>query len=186
MKKEIVGEFFKFLRRKESRDIPFFLYGNIVQMPERMVIEGDLSIFDTDLEWYSLEKFYFPETLEVRGDLRLFGSRYDILPETLTIQGNVGFSGLEPHHIFPKQVLAKSVLFGETTIKDISFNIRTKNYLSIEESKIEKISGKLEVGTTFFCGDAPLSEKYTEEEIKKMIEDRGGSFHKIDTSVEEY
>jgi hypothetical protein len=47
-------------------------------------------------------------------------------------------------------------------------------YLNIEHTKIISLPNNLKVEGGLYLQDTPLSEKYTEREIRKMIEDKGG------------
>ena len=61
-----------------------------------------------------------------------------------------------------------------TKITSLPDNLKVKNYLDLLFSNLSSIPKGLKVDGDLFLANTPLSQKYTPEEIKKMIEDKEG------------
>lgn len=61
-----------------------------------------------------------------------------------------------------------------TNIKRLPEDITAEYILTLDFSEMEEIPVRLKVGGNLFLENTPLSKKYSKEEIRKMIEDRGG------------
>lgn len=164
MKKSTIEEFFTFLDKKETRDMPLSLYGNIIKLPERVKRREDLVLFPMDIVNNSFFKIYFPRILEVKGRIAIYTDLFEELPEILTAR-TVSFSRLNPSHIQPKVIKASRISFDGSTIEVLSSDIEAENFISIQDTKVREITGKIVVDQTFFCGGTPLVERYTKEEI---------------------
>ena len=90
-----------------------------------------------------------------KGDLNLNNSPIDSLPSNLTGVG--GYLNLENSQI--------------TSLPD---NLKVGGYLDLDKTKITSLPDNLKVRGDLYLNNTPLSKKYSEEEIKKMIEDKGG------------
>ena len=78
------------------------------------------------------------------------------LPDNLTkVGGNLWLSGAK--------------------ITSLPDNLKVNNILDLDWSKITSLPNNLEVGGSILLRGTPLSQEYTEEEIRKMIEEKGGS-----------
>ena len=62
----------------------------------------------------------------------------------------------------------------DTKITSLPDNFKVGGSLILSDTKITSLPDNLEVGENLNLINTPLSEKYTKEEIKKMIEDKGG------------
>ena len=59
-------------------------------------------------------------------------------------------------------------------ITELPKNLEVYGYLSIEGTLISEIPEGLKIHGIFWVNNTPLSKKYTEDQIRKMIIDRGG------------
>lgn len=109
--------------------------------------------FEAKLEYGSPEDFT-PEDLHIEGGLDLEFSSIKYLPDNLTVDGNLDLS--------------------DSTIKYLPNNLKVDGFLSLFRVNINSIPDNLKVEEDLDLTFTPLSEKYTEEEIRKMIEDKGG------------
>ena len=55
-----------------------------------------------------------------------------------------------------------------------SDDLKVGGRLDLNSTKITSLPDGLKVGGYLYLPNTPLSEKYTKEEIRKMIEDKGG------------
>jgi len=62
----------------------------------------------------------------------------------------------------------------DTKITSLPNNLKAGGGLDLSDTKITSLPDNLEVVRSLFLENTPLAEKYTKEEIRKMIEDKGG------------
>lgn len=148
MKKETVKKFFEFLDRKENKTAhtTVFVFSPET-IPKGFVVEGDL-----DLKYTSIQ--YLPEGLMVRGDLDLMYTSIQSLPKILTVRGSLNLQ--------------------ETPIQSLPKGLSVGRSLRLTRSSIQSLPEELAVGMSLYLGDTPLSRKYTQGEIQRMIESTGG------------
>jgi hypothetical protein len=63
---------------------------------------------------------------------------------------------------------------GNTPITSLPDNLKVGGYLYLENTKITSLPNNLSVGGFLNLENTPPSKKYTKEQIKQMIEDKGG------------
>ena len=95
-----------------------------------------------------------PEDLNIRGDLDLFGEGITSLPDNLTVRGDLDLEN--------------------TKIKTLPDNLTVGGYLNLRGSKIDSFPNNLKIGSNLYLYNTSLGERYTKEEIRKMIEGKGG------------
>jgi hypothetical protein len=100
----------------------------------------------------------YPDGTQYRyeGHLLLYDSNIKKLPNDLYVDGLFDLDGC-------KQL---------TKLPD---NLYVVSYLAIERTSIEDIPDKLYVGRNLYINNTPLSNKYTDEEIREMITSKGGT-----------
>ena len=94
------------------------------------------------------------EDLDVKGNLDLPNTKITSLPDNLKVGGSLDL--------------------GNTPITSLPDNLKIGGYLDIANTSITSLPANLKVERFLYLPNTPLAEKYTEEEIKKMIEDKGG------------
>ena len=62
-----------------------------------------------------------------------------------------------------------------TKITSLPDNLKVGGYLDLSNTKITSLPDNLKVGGGLYLSNTPLSKKYTQDQIKKMIEDKGGN-----------
>jgi hypothetical protein len=95
-----------------------------------------------------------PEDLNVKGSLDLIGTPIQSLPDNLTVQGTL--------HLL------------RTPIQSLPDNLKVGRWLVLKKTAIDSIPNNLKVGEVLFLVETPLAKKYTEEQIRSMIEEKGG------------
>jgi hypothetical protein len=65
-------------------------------------------------------------------------------------------------------------LYNNKTIESLPDNLQVGGSLDLSFTNIESLPDNLHVGDYLFLGNTPLSRMYSEKEIRKMIEDKGG------------
>ena len=59
-------------------------------------------------------------------------------------------------------------------ISSLPDNLKVEEHIWADASPIDSIPNNLQVGGDLSLMDTPLAEKHTAEEIRKMVEDKGG------------
>jgi len=75
---------------------------------------------------------------------------------------------------YPKFKIAGDVDLSNSDIESLGNLVEVEGNLKLYFTDITSIPDNLKVGGSLLIGDTPISEKYTFEEIKKMIEDKDG------------
>ena len=111
-------------------------------------IAGDVDLENSDIE--SLGNL-----VEVEGELDLYNTKITSLPDNLKVGGYLCLS--------------------YTKITSLPDNLHVGDYLNLYNNKtIESLPDNIHVGGYLYLSGTPLSDMYTKEEIRKMIEDKGG------------
>lgn len=176
MKKEIVKKFFEFLEKREKQEFPLPAYGTILEVPKKLKVKGDVDIF----ERYGDDQI-FPEELEVGGDFAAFTNPKNPLPRVLKASGHITFQRLHRQTILPETMQGTSIAFIDCDITQIPDNLTFPMFISIEGSTVAEIPKNMKTDGVFYCANTPLSRKFTAEEIKALITNRGGSVLAVKT-----
>jgi len=94
------------------------------------------------------------EDLNVEGNLSLHNRKITSLPDNLSVEGNLYLQN--------------------TPITSLPDNLKVGDSLNLFGASISSIPDNLQIERNLYSSDTPLAEKYTKEEIKKMIEKKGG------------
>jgi hypothetical protein len=109
--------------------------------------KGDLDLGNTPIT-------SLPDNLNMGGDLNLANTPITSLPDNLNMGGDLNLYN--------------------TKITSLPDNLSVGGNLYLENTKITSLPDNLNVGGGLYLGNTPLSKKYTKEQIKQMIEDKGG------------
>ena len=94
------------------------------------------------------------EDLNVEGYLYLSNTKITSLPDGLQVGGGLDLIN--------------------TKITSLPDNLSVGGYLNLAYNKLTSLPDNLKVGGALYLRETPLAEKYTKEEIRKMIEGKGG------------
>jgi len=89
-----------------------------------------------------------------KGNLDLCGSPVEKLPDNLQV--------------------GDSLFLNNTPIKELPDNLQVGGFLSLINTPIKELPDNLKVGDSLDLRNTPLSKKYSEEEIRNMIKEKGG------------
>jgi len=108
---------------------------------------------------FEVKLIHAPETLtkedlNVKGGLNLRDTKISSLPENLTVGG--------------------SLYLKNTKISSLPDNLKVGRSLFLSFTQITSLPNNLTVGGNLYLRDTPLTKKYSEEQIRKMIEEKGG------------
>ena len=89
-----------------------------------------------------------------KGNLDLSKTPIEKLPDNLQVDG--------------------SLFLRKTLIKELPDNLKVGGDLDLINTPIKELPDNLKVGSNLNLYNTPLSKKYSKEEIRSMIEERGG------------
>jgi len=90
-----------------------------------------------------------PNNLKVGGSLYLGSTKITTLPNNLTVGENLSLYG--------------------TPITSLPNNLKVGGDLNLDNTKTTTLPNNLKVGGSLYLGSTPISQKYSEEEIRKMV-----------------
>jgi len=115
-----------------------------------------------------------------QGDLDLRGTPLEFLPEDLIGVGkslDLSYSKIKKLPDNLKEING-ALYLDDTSIKYLPENLSyVGSDLFLEHSEIEKLPANLKIGRDLFIDNTPLSEKYTKDEIRKMVKHIGGNIY---------
>lgn len=186
----LAKNFFEFLNKKEKRKMPFdylFQYepdelnGYVLdhklvdfkgkkfkKLPDNLTINGNLMFHECILP-------KLPENLKVNGELLILGGDFkEITHTTFFIKNKITIldSGLKK--IPDNWKINFSMSLSKNKIKELPKNLEVGNSLWLDNNLIENIPENLKVKGFLNLINNPIAEKYSKEEIKKMVFDKGG------------
>jgi hypothetical protein len=95
-----------------------------------------------------------PDNLQVNGDLELIDTLIKSLPSNLQVKDNLYLIG--------------------TPIESLPNNLQVEGDLYLGDTQIKTLPSNLQVGGNLYLKFTPIAEKYSKDEIRQMIEDKGG------------
>ena len=122
---------------------------NITSLPDGLTVGGSLNLRDTPIT-------SLPVSLTVANSLYLQKTQVTSLPDGLTVNGTLDLAN--------------------TKITSLPAGLIVKDNLFLSNSKITSLPVGLTVGGSIHMKNTPMSKKgYSENEILKMIQDKGGN-----------
>ena len=104
-----------------------------------------------------------------KGDLDLRNTPIQSLPNGLTVGGHLNLMGA-PIQSLPDGLKVKGHLtLYKSQIQSLPDGLKVGGYLNLTDSQIQSLPNDLKVGDDLWLKNTPLSEKFTEEEIKAMV-----------------
>ena len=139
----------EFIKDKRGYNYPlrYKLVNGLPLTKEELYVDGDLYLSESKI-------ISLPDNLYVNGNLYLSKSKIKVLPNNLKVGGSLDLC--------------------YTKITTLPDNLKVTGDLYINYTYVETIPNNLNIWGYFFIYNTPLSERYSKEEIRKMIEDKGG------------
>jgi len=108
---------------------------------------------------FKFKLIYAPETIEkedldVEGDLDLEDTKISSLPDNLTVGGYLNLY--------------------KTKISSLPDNLTVGGSLYLSRTPISSLPKNLQVELRIYLKNTPLADKYSKEQIKQMIKEKGG------------
>jgi hypothetical protein len=136
-----------------------------------------LKVFGDD--WYELQKFLESKgnpPYSIGGDLDLYGTPIKTLGNLISVGGDLDLYSTSIESLGNLTSVGGYLDLRYTPIESLGNLHSVGSWLSLEKSSIKSLGNLTSVGGTLDLRDTPLSEKYTEEEIRQMV-NVGGSVH---------
>ena len=120
----------------------------ITSLPDNLTkVGGFLNLYDTPLT-------SLPDNLQVGRYLNLYNTPITSLPDNLQVGGDL--------------------ILNNSQITSLPDNLQVGGDLELFNTQITSLPDNLQVERNLNLRDTPLSKNYTQEEIRKMIEGKGG------------
>ena len=160
MKLETIEKILNFIRLKEDKEIPQKWYANL---PKLNLIKN-------------LENHPDGVQYKYGGDLDLSGSSIKKLPNQFYIMGDLDLSGCEELKFLPFDLYVRGLLdLFNTNIKKLPDDLYVGSNLLLDGcTELTEIPNNLYVGGNIYLRETPLANKYTIEEIRKIVTSTGG------------
>jgi hypothetical protein len=137
-------------------------------------IGGDLYLSNTSMEYSTVESL--GNLTSVEGDLFLHDTPIKSLGNLTSVGGDLDLLGTQIESFGNLISVWGNLLLSDTPIKSLG-NLQSVGVnLYLEGTPIESLGNLESVGGDLWLYETPLSEKYTEEEIRQMV-DVGGEIH---------
>jgi len=136
-----------------------------------------LKVFGND--WYELQKFLESKgnpPYTITGNLDLYGTSIKTLGNLISVGGDLDLEKTPIVSLGNLTSVGGYLDLRLTPIKYLGNLHSVGGWLSLEKSSIKSLGNLTSVGDTLDLRDTPLSEKYTEKEIRQMV-NVGGSAH---------
>ena len=159
----------------------------IKRLPDGLKVGGSIVGIESELEYIpdnftvfgvlfltgSKKLKMLPKNLEVHKSLYISDTGIKRLPDDIKIGGSILAANSKLEYI-PDNFSVITINAISSELKFIPDNLTLLNDLVLNRTNVKSIPNNLKIGGNFHCGETPLQQKYTREQIKKMIEDKGG------------
>ena len=130
-----------------------------------------MKIFDNN--WNLLQKFLerkgYP-LYTIGGDLNLYGSKIKSLGNLQSVGGNLDLYGTKIKSLGSLQSVGGNLKLYDSNIESLGNLQSVGGYFYLEGTKIQSLGNLQSVGGDLNLRDAPISERYSEEEIRQMVQ----------------
>jgi len=159
MKAETIKKILNFLKEKEDMEIPKKFFDSI----------GELKLIE------ELENHPDGTQYRYNGGLDLSYSKIKKLPNDLYVGGNLDLTNCKELTKLPDKIHVDGYFsIRDTNIEELPDNLYVDGGLDLVETNIKELPDKLYVGGQLWIYNTPLVEKYTDEEIRKIVTSTGG------------
>jgi hypothetical protein len=144
----------------------------ITSLPDGLRVGGNLTISSTKIE-------SLPPDLKVVGNLYGAGTKIKSLPKTIHVGGSIVLYNTEITSLPDNLHINGSLDLNNNPIETLPTGLHVSGYLDLAGTRINSIPRGLRVGNFLALFRTPLAEKYSETEIRNMIEKSGGRVNEI-------
>jgi hypothetical protein len=130
-------------------------------------------------DWFLLQKFLESKgnpPYSIGGDLLLEGTPIKTLGNLISVGGDLNLEGTSIKSLGNLQSVGGDLYLGGTSIKSLGNLQSVGGNLYLRRTSIKSLGNLQSVGGDLFLYKTPLSGKYTEEEIRQMVDVGGDIF----------
>lgn len=129
---------------------------------------------------FKAKLIYDPESitkddLTIKGNIDFHNTKITSLPNNLTVKGEINLQNSSITSLPDNLTVGKGLILSYTKITSLPDNLTVGRYLGLYGIPITSIPNNLKVKGYLDLKNTPLSKKYSADEIRKMIEDKGGN-----------
>ena len=139
----------------------------ITSLPNNLQVGGGIYLEDTKIT-------SLPNNLKVRGDLNLMNTLITSLPNDLQVGLGLNLRNTLITSLPNNLKVGVDLYLGNSKITSLPDNLKVRGNLNLSNTGIASLPNDLYVGVDLDLSNTPLSRKYSKNEIKKMIEYKGG------------
>jgi hypothetical protein len=133
--------------------------------------KGNLNLSDTPIQ-------SLPPGFKVGGNLYLDNTSIQSLPPGLEVRGSLMLSNTSIQSLSPGlKVKGNLYLTNCKNLKSLPDDLKVEGALYLTNTSIQSLSPGLKVGGGLYLMNTPISKKYTEEEVRKMVPGVKGSIY---------
>jgi len=141
-------------------------FSNIESLGNLVEVEGYLELHEAKIT-------SLPDNLHVGNSLFL-NSNITSLPDNLKVGGNLYVNNTNMTSLPNNLTVGGDLDLSYTNITSIPDNLKVGGSLYLRNTNITSLPDNLKVGGSLDLKETPISKMYSKNEIRKMIEDKGG------------
>ena len=182
MEKNTIKNILNFLKEKEGKKLPKKWIDSL-KKPELIKKlenhpDGIQYKHNGNLELINTPITKLPNDLYVGGSLGLNDCvKLTKLPNDLYVGGNLFLSDTNIEELPNNLYVGRNLNLNNSSIKKLPNDLYVKGILFLVGTSIEDIPNNLYVGINLFIYNTPLAEKYTDEEIYRLVDSTGGKIN---------
>jgi len=140
----------------------------ITSLPDGLTVNGTLDLSNTPIT-------SLPNGLTVNGTFNLRNTPITSLPVSLTFGGSLYLQKTQITSLPDGFTVNGALDLEKTKITSLPDNLTVRDSLFLSDNNIKSLPAGLKVGGSIHLKNTPISKKYSENEIHKMIQDKGGN-----------
>jgi hypothetical protein len=145
-------------------------YTNITKLPNDLYVDGWLDLENCKQITELPNKLYVRDWLDLRDCVKI-----KKLTDNLYVGGTLYLSGCEQLIKLPDNLSVIKLWLSECKkLTELPNNLHIKRDLHLDHTGVIELPNKLYVGDDLFINNTPLADKYTDEEIYKIVASTGG------------
>ena len=140
------------------------------KLPNNLTVYGNLSLTNTPIK-------ELPSDLKVGANLYLYQSPIKELPSGLEVDGDLDLTKTQIKELPSDLKVGGSLDLRNTPIISLPSDLKVGGSLYLEDTSIKELPSDLKVGGSLALTHTPISKKYTQEQLKKMLPNVTGKIY---------
>jgi hypothetical protein len=154
-------------------------YKRILREEEEQKVLRIPSLKFFNYDWYELQKFLKSKgnpPYSIGGDLDLEGTPIESIGNLISVEGYLGLENTPIKSLGNLKSVGGGLYLRGISIKSLGDLTSVGGSLDLENSSIESLGNLQSVGGSLDLRETPLSRKYTEKQIRQMVDVGGNIF----------